>query len=494
MPITPWRKNPVIYEINTLVWLHELSKGGHDRITLATVPPNEWDAIASLRVDGVWFMGVWQRSPESARIAQEHQGLQGEYRRALPDFNQEDVVGSPYSIYRYEVSDDLGGAAGLATARAALAQRDIRLILDFVPNHMALDHAWVFEHPEYLIQGDSEDLEEKAEEFFQTGERVFAHGRDPYFPPWTDTVQLNGFHAGLRQALIETLRYILDQCDGLRCDMAMLLLNRIFEQTWGQRAGDRPALEFWSQVLNGVREKHPSALFMAEAYWDLEWELQQLGFDYCYDKRLYDRLASDTARSLRLHLLADLGYQQKLVRFIENHDEPRAASTFGSTRSRLAALTIATLPGATLLHEGQLEGRQVKLPVQLRRRPPEHTDLNLHAFYRKLLEVINAQVFRDGEWRLCEPTEGQGGDGHSSLVAWCWAKGRERWVIVVNMSNSNAQGRVHLPWGELAGQQWQLTDHLRGEAYERNGDEMRYQGLYVALGAWGFHCLRFTQM
>src|SRR5262249_36697057 len=150
-----------------------------------------------------------------------------------------------------------------------------------------------------------------------------------------------------------------EQCDGVRCDMAMLLLSDIFQRTWGERAGAYPAQEYWSEIIQAVRHSHPDFLFMAEAYWDLEWTLQQLGFDYCYDKRLYDRLEHEDANSVRGHLMASLDYQQKLVRFIENHDEPRALAAFPLAKARAAAVTTSTLPGAKLFHEGQFEGRRV---------------------------------------------------------------------------------------------------------------------------------------
>ena len=134
---------------------------------------------------------------------------------------------------------------------------------------------------------------------------MFAYGWDPYFPAWPDVLQLNAFHPGLRQTAIKTLADIARQCDGVRCDMAMLLLNAIFERTWGHRAGPRPATEYWRDVIQAVKGRHPRFLLLAEAYWDREWDLQQQGFDYCYDKRLYDRLAHDTAESVRLHLCAD---------------------------------------------------------------------------------------------------------------------------------------------------------------------------------------------
>src|SRR5215213_5645783 len=149
-----------------------------------------------------------------------------------------------------------------------------------------------------------------------------------------------------------TVLDIADQCDGVRCDMAMLLLNRVFAQTWGERVGWPPPSEYWTDVIGAVRAAHPGFVFMAEAYWDLEHELQSLGFDFCYDKRLYDRLESGDAPSICQHLQADLDYQNRLVRFLENHDEPRAAATFTPDRERAAAVVIATLPGALLWHEG----------------------------------------------------------------------------------------------------------------------------------------------
>jgi hypothetical protein len=482
----------VIYEINTWVWLDELSRRHRRRITLETVPPEEWDAIARLRIDAVWFMGVWERSPAGRRIAREHPGLLEEYRRVLPDVTGQDVVGSPYCIHRYRVDAHLGGPAGLAAARRMLATRQIRLLLDFVPNHVARDHPWVLEHPEYLVQGNPGDLAAAPDAFFEVEGRIFAHGRDPHSPPWTDTVQVNVFSSKLRQALIDTLAEIAAQCDGVRCDMAMLPVNRVFASTWGRRVGAPPDLEFWCRVIRAVRQTHPRFLFIAEAYWQMESELHRQGFNFCYDKELYDRLRHDTAEALRLHLLADPGYQGKLVRFLENHDEPRAAATFAPQRLPAALVTIATLPGARLFHEGQFEGRKVRLPVQLGRRPAEPCDIELQAFHRRLLEVISAPIFRDGEWCLCERSGWPDNASHLHLAAWCWSRAEGRVLVVVNLSSWEAQGRVHLPWGGLAGRTWRLDDLLSRDSYERNGDEMAHTGLYVALAPWAFHVFRFS--
>lgn len=487
-----WPKQPVIYEFNTWVWLQELTEKYKHLVTLGSVPSPEWDAIASLGVDAVWLMGVWERSPAGIRLSRELPVLQAEYHRVLADCSPEDAVGSPYCVHRYSVDEHMGGPGGLAVAREMLAKRGIRLMLDFVPNHAAADHLWVFEHPEYFIQGNGNDLVSKSGEFFVAQGKIIAHGRDPYFPPWTDTAQFNAFHPGLRQAAVEAVSAIADQCDGMRCDMAMLLLNPIFERTWGHRAGARPEEEYWKEVIGAVRKHHPGVFFMAEAYWDLEWELQQQGFDACYDKRLYDRLVHENPETVRLHLLADMGYQSRLVRFIENHDEPRAASLFSPERSRAAAITVATLPGAKLFHEGQFEGRKIRLPVQLGRRPVEPVDADLQAFYRMLLRAINTTAFREGEWQLCDRSGWPDNWSYLSLVGWCWRKGEARCLIVVNLSEQTSQGRVRLPWHELAGRSWKLTDAFTGEIYERNGTEMLHSGLYIGLPGWGFHFLTYS--
>jgi len=469
------------------VWLGELSRKYPGPLNLATVPQQEWDAIAALGFDAVWFMGVWERSPAGIGISMRNPGLLEDFRRALPDFAAQDNVGSPYCVRSYVVDEHLGGPAGLAAARQALARRGVRLILDFVPNHVAPDHSWVVEHPEYFIRGDKQDLAREPASFFEAGGNVFACGRDPYFPAWPDVLQLDAFHPGLRQAVVDTVSSIAEQCDGVRCDMAMLMLNAIFERTWGARAGAKPVDDYWATVIPAIKAKWPEFRFIAEAYWDLEWELQQQGFDHCYDKKLYDRMEHGEAESVRLHLLADPAYQERMVRFIENHDEPRAAATFPDGKGRAAAVAILTLTGAKLLHEGQFEGMKVRLPVFLARRPAEPVDQDLAAFYGRLLQETNRDVFRNGAWRLCERSGWPDNQSCRNVLAWCWAKDDERYLIVINFRQEAAQARVQVPWDELREKTWRLSDVLSGASYDRSGDEMREAGLYVDLQPWQCH-------
>lgn len=482
-----WPSHPFIYEVNTWVWLNELSRRYQRPINLGSVPDAAWDALTAWSPDAVWLMGVWERSARGREIALNNERLLKSCREALPDLTPDDIVGSPYCVRGYRVDAHLGGPAGLARAREQLARRGARLILDLVPNHVAPDHPWVQEHPDYFLQGTLEDLRRSPDTFLQVGGHILAQGRDPYFPPWPDVVQVDAFSPGYRQALSDTLLSLAGQCDGVRCDMAMLLINRVFLQTWGERPDILLAREFWEAVIPPVKAKYPEFLCIAEAYWDLEWELLQQGFDYCYDKRLYDRLRHGSADAVRQHLQAGLTYQERLVRFIENHDEPRAAAAFPGPQARAAAVTGATLPGARLLHEGQFEGRRVRLPVFLQRRPDEPVDADLQNFYQTLLAAAAQPVFREGDWRLLEPYGWPDNPSYLNLAAWVWRLGEERRVIIVNLSEHRSQALIPLPWEDLPGRTCRLTDAFTGETYERNGQELRHPGLFVDLEDLQFH-------
>jgi hypothetical protein len=488
-----WPKFPIVYEINTWIWLHQLSQAAGERITLGNVPQAELERIASHGFDAVWLMGVWQRSVGGRQVAREHPGLQTEYAKALPGYTDEDVVGSPYCVAGYTVDAALGDDAGLASLRQRLHQLGLRLMLDFVPNHLAVDHSWLVEHPERLVQGGPDSLARQPGNYFTSRNggqwQVFAHGRDPYFDGWTDTVQIDYRRPATRRAMADLLLSIAQRCDGVRCDMAMLVARDIFVRTWSGQF-DPPQAEFWPAAITDVHASFPDFLMLAEVYWDMEWDLQQQGFDYTYDKRLYDRLLEGDAMAVRLHLTADLPYQQHLARFIENHDERRAAAAFGVEQSRAAAVLTLTLPGLRLLHEGQLAGWRVKLPVQLGRRPVEETVPGLPEFYRRLLAAVCHPVFHEGEWRLLEPREEWSGNAsHRHIVAHRWRLGDARRLVVVNLADTAAQCFLPLDFTGLGDRFWRLSDLLTGVEWVRAGNELVQPGLYLDLPAHGHHLL-----
>src|SRR4051812_22971923 len=439
-------------------------------------------------------MGVWQRSPAGLRIAMADPELAAGNRAALPGLRDDDVIGSPYCVRDYVVDERFGGPDALARARRELARRGLALVLDYVPNHVAPDHPWLVERPDCLVRGTDAELAEHPEAFMRAAGGVVAKGRDPYFPPWPDVVQLDAYAPALRDGVAETLIGIGEQCDGLRCDMAMLMTNEIFGRTWGERVGPAPAEDYWPELIGRVKQVHPDLLFMAEAYWDMEWELQQQGFDLCYDKRLYDRLVHDPAESVREHLQADRPYQERLIRFIENHDEPRAAATFAPGQARAAAVVMSTLEGARLYHDGQLDGRRTRIPVFLGRGPDEPPDGDLRSFYERLMATVGTSGLQDGDWRLCECTGWPDNTTHRQLVAWCWSSTRGRHLVVVNLSDAPAQARVQLPWGDaLRGRSWSLVDRLGDDqTFDRAGDDLADAGLYVGLDGWASHFLSFS--
>jgi glycosidase len=493
--MSQWPNQPWIVEINTWPWLSGLTMRYGRKIRLDCVPESVWDDLAATHADGVWLMGVWQRSAAGRQISLADPNVLAEGRRLFADFSSADVSGSAYSIAAYQVDKELGGPDGLAKARHELETRGLRLMLDFVPNHVAPDHPWTIEHQEYFVHGEVDEHQKNPTAFFLAGHNVIARGRDPYFPPWPDTAQLNGFDPGLRSAALDTLKRIALQCDGVRCDMAMLLINRIFAQTWTGRVGEPPAVEYWEYVIPQIRRVHPGFLFVAEAYWDLEWELMQQGFDYCYDKRLYDRLVEGRAELIREHLQAPMDYQRHLMRFLENHDEPRAATVFSAQQNRVAAVALMTLPGGKLLQDGQFSGSKVKLSVHLGRSPEEPTDGDLRSFYQKLLDVVRGLELYKGEWQICQLQGWTDNQSCHNLVAWCWQLAGAKSVQVLNFSAYRSQAWVKLPWKDMGNQDWEVSDPLVNVDYgRRGGRELAESGLYVDLHAHSFHFLNLTAL
>ncbi len=476
-------------------------------MTLGGVPDAEIARIAALGFDAVWLMGVWERSRAAREVARAHEGWLGEFRGVLPDLTPGDIVGSGYAVRAYRVEESFGGDGELRILRRRFAAAGMKLILDFVPNHMAKDHPWLGRHPERLVRGVEDQLRDQPQNYFAAGPGddahavesgggarvVFAHGRDPFFDGWPDTVQLDYRRRDTRDAMTAELLSVAERCDGVRCDMAMLLTHDVFLRTWGGEF-DPPGVEFWPAAISEVKAKSPDFLLLAEVYWDMEYELQRQGFDYTYDKRLYDRLRESDAPSVNAHLGAETDYQERLARFVENHDEPRAADAFAPPPRDLAVSVLAlTLPGLRLLHEGQLEGRRRKVPVHLGRRPLEETDARVAEHYRKLLAALRHEVFHEGRWRLLAPRAAWSGNAsHRNFVAGCWEGGDARRLSVVNLSPEPAQCYLSLGAEDLAGRDWRLDDVLGEDVYVREGDSLLRPGLYLDVAGYGFHLFEFA--
>jgi glycosidase len=388
---------PLVFEINTRIWLQKLSNTHNRPVTLGTVPDEEFAFFAASGFDMVWLMGIWKPSQYSKAIATSHPCLRSSFLEHLATVQPDDIASSPYSIPSYTVNEVLGGKDELLAFREKLAGYGIKLMLDFVPNHLALDNEWLPEHPEYFIPVTMDELRQDPESGFEYAQgQYLAYGKDPYFPPWTDTLQLNYANEATRRMMTENLFKISELCDAVRCDMAMLILKSVFNTTWSNLSGPIRD-EFWSVAIAEVKQRHPDFLFLAESYWSKEWELQQLGFDYTYDKPFYDFITSAPVNSGMLtgHLQAHWDYQKKLCRFLENHDEPRAAGKIG-LNNKAAALVLLTAPGMHLVHQDQMEGFRKKIPVQLVRQSPEPSDKGLAELYKKLFVLQKKQLFQEG--------------------------------------------------------------------------------------------------
>jgi glycosidase len=481
LPPFSLREHPHLMEIPAWAWLEELSLREGRKVTLGRVPDAEWDRLKELGFDMIWLMGVWRRSLRARHVFRSHPKRFAEYDDALPGWRLADIVGSPYAVEDYRPDPRIGTWRELDSVRRKLRERGMGLILDFVPNHTALDHPWVHQHPEYYIEGGEADFRKNSALFSLIEEkkgnlRFLAHGRDPCFPPWPDSAQLNLFNEDVRKALAGVVRLLARHADGLRCDMAMLALNDVFAATWKAVVPPvAPAGEFWSEIIDAA----PELVWLAEAYWGMEGQLQDLGFQFTYDKPFCDYLWAGSAAELRRYLGGDFSRQQRAARFLENHDEQRAAAIFGPARMQAAATLAATAPGMRFYLHGQIDGRKIHQPVEMARAADEPVDQAVRALYERLLQLSNEDVFHSGRWRLLEAMPaGDGSNGNLTVYEWrldgAWR------LVAANPSGDAAQGRLALGSAVDPGAAYVLDDRLNGIEYARAGSELA-GGLFIRL-------------
>lgn len=413
---------PLIYELNARIYGRRF-----DDIT-----SRDLANFRRLGFSHIWLMGIWRISPGAFALS----------KRFGDDFE-----GSPYAVPAYEVNPSLGDEAALRALRERAHRERLRIIVDFVPNHTAFDAPLIDEHPEFFIRSNPKLRDEREEWFYAhpSGQRV-AHGRDPYFPGWVDTAQLDYSNPGLRAHMTAILRRLAGLADGVRCDMAMLLLRQQIKTQWfthesWERFNERMPDEFWRDAIVETREVNPDFLFIAEAYWGKEAYLQELGFDFTYNKALYDKLSDRSWTSLVAYFsLTSPGFLSRCVHFVENHDEERAEHVFGPELHRQAAALVVTIPGAPLIHQGQMEGRREKLPVQITKpRTVEKDDPTLRGFYERLLEIGRDEIFRAGRFYPFD-------SGVHGLVAFVRRLGDRRVVVAIDFRHGDALVAAH---GEL---------------------------------------------
>lgn len=495
--------HPLLYELPARPLVARLSDQLGRSASLADVPDEEIDRLAALGFDHVWLMGVWDTGTVGGEIAQRQPWLRDRWRELFGADSEPEIVSSPYAIAGYRVAADLGGDDALARLRERLARAGMSLVLDFVNHHTAIDHPWIAAHPDWYVTGDEAARTAEPEAWFEAPipgtRRWLAHCRDPWFPPWTDTAPLEYRNLDVHDAMIRELLAIAERCDGVRCDMAMLTLADVFRSTWSGRSlppeRDTGPAEFWLRAVAAVRATGRPFLFIAEAYWDLEWRLEALGFDYAYDKTFLDRARQPDGRGLVAHLRADHDSQRRSVRFLENHDEDRAAAILAPERHSALALVAATVPGMFLVHDGQLEGARLRAPVQFGRRPDEPLDPLIRSSYRALLGALIDSGIRRGTCQTIEPLPAWAGNPtHQAFVARLWRAPDDRsYLAVANLGATAGQCYLRLPLDEAARRTVVLDDLIGDARYERSADDIiEGPGLYLDLPVAGRHLFGFT--
>lgn len=490
------RSNPHILEINTRQWLWLLREKYGATLTLGTIPDEEWVELKHLGFDAVWLMGVWQTSSKAELIARATDSLVKEVTALKPEASLDDIAGSPYSVYDYVLAPEFGKPEELAALHVKLNEIGIKLFLDYISNHLSIDHPLTRTCPDCFIQADPEEVKYHNDWFFEAqtdaGVRHLAYGRDPNFPAWKDTAQLNYFNPAARQYMMETLLRLTELCDGVRCDMVMLSLNDVHEGTWGwllkKQGYNRPAAEFWPEAIRAAKEKNPHFTFLAEVYWGLEWRVQEMGFDYTYDKVLYDRLRYLGPSDVRGHLRAEKLYQKRSVRFIENHDEMPALTAFGAQKSLVAALVTATLRGMRLFHLGQIMGVPTKIPIQYKKFDIPG-DSAIRKYYDKILKIADHPAFHGGEWNLLDVRPvAQGDESNANLLCWSWTQRRTVKMVVINYSPTLSHGRITVS-APVSGKNYTFYDEMAEIFFTRTSEEVKGSGLFVELPPFGVHVL-----
>ena len=503
-----------LYEINMRTWKSAHDAEGIPHLGgLRSLKAEDLQDIKASGFQSIWLMGLWE---VGSRV------------RAMSKQYGEDFQGSPYAIHDYKIAQDLGTEQDLEALVREAHRIGLKVIVDFVPNHMGIDSAWLNTHPEFFLHKlpDATHLNLSDDELLrlypsyfpyrtpaypENGRRVpktilVAYGRDPYFYPWIDTAQLDYARPELRRHLTDMLSGMARRFDGVRCDMAMLVLR---EQVKAHRHAAMPRdefdrlmpKEFWSEAIQEVKQVNPHFIFIAETYWSMEGQLQQLGFDYTYNKPLYEAICgamqSGHAEGL-MNFLRVLGteYLARSLHFLENHDEERAMNALGDQRQRSAAVLLTTLPGLALIHQGQMEGRRERLPVQ--RVVPlqnEKTNASLKTYYKHLLQTTSLPVFRKGRLHVLY-------SNNTAFTAYARGGSDQQALVIVNTSGHTQKGMVYITPGLRleSGISYWLHDlyydlkpgairELDGvqPAYQYPAAQLVKQGLYVELQPYDAH-------
>ncbi|KAJ6230276.1 alpha amylase [Anaeramoeba flamelloides] len=479
---------PLMMEYSTRPWLYSLSQKYGKTINLGNIPDSEYDALQDQKLDYIWMMGIWKLGAYGLRYDRTNQAELSYFKTLLPDFTIDDVIGSPYAITEYVINPDIGTTQDLINFRKRLNGMGTKLILDFVPNHSAVDSPWNTTNPNYYIHAPKGSVPPyDSSRYLPWG---IAYGGEKYDGAWKDTAQLNYWNQDLRNAQTQNLLTIAKYADGIRTDMTQLALNDVIQMDWSNELSswgyNKPSTEFWCEAISSVKNQYPDLIFLGEQYWGYDDQLINCGFDFLYDKALLDHLASYKMSDIWSYLNSKISYFPKYSHYTENHDEPRAITKFGSWwQADAGALASFTLPGMRFSFEGQWKGFKNKLDVHLRRAKSEDPNQDVVDFYKKFQDILATDVFRKGTWSLINDCSNK-----NQLITYRWYYKKsdgsyDKRLVVINLSGYQASGNVVVSDAYAqSGDDIVITELLTDKQYTRSASEMRSTGLDVIVNSW----------
>jgi glycosidase len=429
-PDTDWMPRLVLIAKNTYVWLDQLSRKYRKKISrLDEIPDEEIEILAKWGITGLWLIGIWERSPASRRIKQ--------------IIGNPEAVASAYSIYNYDIAQELGGNEALLKLQQQTYRRGVRLAADMVPNHMGLDSPWIINHPDWFISLDESPfpnytyngpnlswddrvgifLEDhyynrtdaavvfKRVDFWTGTTKFIYHGNDGTAMPWNDTAQLNYLIPEVREAVIQTILQVARQFPIIRFDAAMTLAKKHYHRLWFPEpgsGGDIPTRaglglskpdfdqvfpeEFWRNVVDRVSQEVPDTLLLAEAFWLMEgYFVRTLGMHRVYNSAFMNMLREEKNQEYRQVIKNTLEFDPEIlkryVNFMNNPDERTTVEQFGKGEKYFGICTLlATLPGLPMFGHGQIEGYSEKYGMEYRKAYwQEEIDENLVRNHEKLI-------------------------------------------------------------------------------------------------------------
>lgn len=484
-----WMANVVLMAKSVYVWLDQLSKWyGRPLRTLADIPDEELDRLAHWGINGLWLIGLWERSTASRTIKQW--------------LGNPDAAASAYSLADYAIASDLGGEEAWRNLSERAGRRGIRLASDMVPNHMGIDSRWVVEHPEYFLQLDHppypayrfgcEDLcrspgvsvrledgywdKRDAAVVFErrddnTGQaRYIYHGNDGTSMPWNDTAQLNFLLPEVREAVIQVILDVARRFPIIRFDAAMTLAKKHYQRLWFPAPGDAGAIpsraehgmsreefdrvfpvEFWREVVDRVAAEAPDTLLLAEAFWLMEgYFVRTLGMHRVYNSAFMNMLKMEDNQKYRQTLKNVLefspGILQRFVNFMNNPDERTAVEQFGRGDKYFGCMVLlATLPGLPMIGHGQIEGFTEKYGMEYRRAYwDEQIDREMVDRHERAIFPLlrRRHLFSGAENFALFDFQQDGGWVDDNVFAFVNGSRTERALIIYNNAYDGTSGRI----------------------------------------------------